>query len=493
MTHLPVLPGARAKTPKATAPQNARRLPIRRQDKAFLPSALQVLETPPAPLASLMIAIICAFFAAAAVWSYYGQIDVIAVAQGKVQPIGRIKTVQSARPGRVMTLAVDDGAKVKAGDVLFQLDPRAAIAEKDAVTAELSSYEAEIVRRRAAIQGARTDLTALVVAADFPDSISPSIRDSKRRALEADFSALKANLAKLTADLTQKTAEKSRLAATIAAQRDLLAILQERVDMRAKMETANIGSRASVIDADETLATQKATLAQETGQLGEISANLDVIRGQMDAAVKSFIADNAEKLDEAERQVSIFRQRLARADLELDQTTIRSPIDGVVQSSALTTIGQVVNPGDELMRVVPEDAGLEIECYLPNKDIGFVKPGQSAVLKIESFPFTRYGTIEATVTRVAKDAIPEPDANLAEADPTRTKLAGKRSGADRLQNLVYPVTLRPSRLSLDVDGSKVPLRAGMALTVEIKTGERRLIDYVLSPIQQVQTEALRER
>ncbi len=493
MTHLPVLPGARPKTSTATAPQNARRLPIRRQDKAFLPSALQVLETPPAPLASLMIAIICAFFAAAAVWSYYGQIDVIAVAQGKVQPIGRIKTVQSARPGRVMTLAVDDGAKVKAGDVLFELDPRAAIAEKDAVTAELASYEAEIVRRRAAIQGARADLTAPVVAADFPDSIPPSIRDSKRRALEADFSALKANLAKLDAELTQKTAEKSRLSATIAAQRDLLAILQERVDMRAKMETASIGSRASVIDADETLATQKTTLAQETGQLGEISANLDVIRGQMDAAVKSFIADNAEKLDEAERQVSIFRQRLARADLELDQTTIRSPIDGVVQSSALTTIGQVVNPGDELMRVVPDDAGLEIECYLPNKDIGFVKPGQSAVLKIESFPFTRYGTIEATVTRVAKDAIPEPDANLAEADPTRTKLAGKRSGADRLQNLVYPVTLRPSRLSLDVDGSKVPLRAGMALTVEIKTGERRLIDYVLSPIQQVQTEALRER
>lgn len=493
MTHLPVLPGARAKTTPVITPQKARRLLIRRQDKAFLPSALQVLETPPAPLATLMIVIICAFFAAATVWSYFGQIDVIAVAQGKVQPIGRIKTVQSARPGRVMTLAVDDGAKVKAGDLLFQLDPRAAVAEKDAVTAELSSYEAEVVRRSAAIQGAHADLAASVVSVDFPADIQQSIRDSKRRALEADFSALKANLAKLNAELTQKTAEKGRLSATIAAQRDLLAILQERVDMRAKMETASIGSRASVIDADETLATQKATLAQETGQLAEVGANLDVIRGQIESTLKSFVADNAEKLDDAQRQVAVFRQRLARADLELDQTTIRSPIDGVVQSSALTTIGQVVNPGDELMRVVPDDAGLEIECYLPNKDVGFVKAGQSAVLKIESFPFTRYGTIEATVTRVARDAIPEPDANLAEADPARTKLAGKRSGADRLQNLVYPVTLRPSRLSLDVDGAQVPLRAGMALTVEIKTGERRLIDYVLSPIQQVHSEAMRER
>ena len=173
--------------------------------------------------------------------------------------------------------------------------------------------------------------------------------------------------------------------------------------------------------------------------------------------------------------------------------TLQSPIEGVVQALSLTTVGQIVSSGEELMRVVPADALLEIECYLPNKDIGFVREGQEAIIKIDSFPFTRYGTITARVTRVARDAIPEPDAAQQEANPTRAARSGTQAGGQRTQNLVFPVTLQPESRTINVDGILVPLGAGMAVTAEIRTGDRRILEYVFSPLTQIASEAMRER
>jgi hemolysin D len=209
--------------------------------------------------------------------------------------------------------------------------------------------------------------------------------------------------------------------------------------------------------------------------------------------VQSFIADNSQKLDEAERQVASLLEKLAHADAKLSNLVIDSPIDGIVQSSILTTPGQVVSPGEELLRIVPDGAVLEIESYLPNQDIGFVAVGQKAVVKLEAFPFTRYGTIEAVVTRVAHDAIPEPNAAQAEQDSSRPQRGATPAGADRVQNLVYAVTLKPATDSINVDGARIPLGPGMEVTTEIKTGSRRILDYIFSPLVQIGSSALRER
>ncbi|MGD0634252.1 MAG: hypothetical protein ABSA13_08250 [Beijerinckiaceae bacterium] len=136
---------------------------------------------------------------------------------------------------------------------------------------------------------------------------------------------------------------------------------------------------------------------------------------------------------------------------------------------------------------------LEIESYLPNKDIAFVTVGQKAVVKVTSVPFTRYGTIDAVVTRVAHDAIPEPDASQAEQNPARPQRTSMPAGADRVQNLVYAVTLKPLKTAIDVDGTAVPLGPGMEVTTEIRTGSRRIIDFIFSPLAQAKSEALRER
>jgi hemolysin D len=145
------------------------------------------------------------------------------------------------------------------------------------------------------------------------------------------------------------------------------------------------------------------------------------------------------------------------------------------------------------MRIVPEGAALEIECYLPNKDVGFVKVGQKAVVKIESFPFTRYGTLSATVERVASDAIPEPDAQQTENGPSRPRKDQTFAGAQRTQNLVFPVTLTPERTVMSVDGQQIPLTPGMAVDVDIATGNRRILEYLFSPLVETASRAMKER
>jgi hemolysin D len=173
--------------------------------------------------------------------------------------------------------------------------------------------------------------------------------------------------------------------------------------------------------------------------------------------------------------------------------TLTAPISGMVLGLTVTTKNQVLQSGEEIMRIVPDDAALEIEAYVENKDIGFVKVGQEAIIKVESFPFTRFGTLDAVVTHVSHDAIPEPDATNAEGMPTKSKKDSFLGGAQRTQNLVFQVLLKTTRDYMAIEDAKIPLTPGMAVTAEIKTGKRRIINYVFSPLVEISSRAMKER
>jgi hemolysin D len=269
--------------------------------------------------------------------------------------------------------------------------------------------------------------------------------------------------------------------------------LQERVDMRAKLVEVMAGARAAVIDATETLQYQITQQALQEQQLASLTAAIDIIARDSEKAVQAFISENAEKLDDAERRNEDVEQRLAKATAVVDHLTLRSPIAGRVQSSIIANVGQVVTGGQEIMRIVPEDSGLEIEAYVRNRDIGFVSVGQEAVVKVEAFPFTRYGAVKAHVTRIAKDAIPEPDAAAIEGDPARVSNAAGFAGGERTQNLVFPVVLKPDAGTISIDGADQALTSGMAVTVELKTGARRVLEYLFAPMVEVASRAMRER
>lgn len=477
--------------PKSSGPVVS--LKLSKLDREFLPAALEILETPASPLGLTLILVICAFFVLAVLLLYFGHVDIVAVAQGKLQPIGRVKTIQALETSRVQRVVVQNGAHVNAGDVLIELDPRDASADQTAAAQNLASYTAEILRRSAGIELARTGATSPLPSIAWPSAIPESVRLNEERVLRSDFAQLAAQVASLQAQADQKKVEQTRLRTMIAIEGNLIDTLQERVNMRSELMSHGTGSKANVLDAVEALQRGKAELARDTGQLTESEANLEVIAKEIQKCFKNFVAENAQKLNEAQRQVNTQTEKLVRADVRNELTILRSPVAGVVQSSSVTTIGQVITPGEELMRIVPDGTGLEIECYLPNKDIGFVRRGQAAVVKLEAFPFTRYGLLDAEVVQVSRDAVPEPEAQATEQNTLRQRGLERGGAAQRVQNLVFPVTLKIERASISVDGVDVPLRPGMAVSVEVRTGSRRIIDYILSPLTQVGAEAMRER
>lgn len=463
-----------------------------RSDQEFLPAALAILETPPSPVRVAMIWGICTLMAFAIGWSYFGHIDIIAIAQGKIQPAGRVKTIQPLETGRVVAIHVENGQHVAAGDVLVELDPAEAIADERASTSALSAFRAEQLRRRAALEAVEGHVVKAGVIA-WPGDIPESIRAREERVLKGDLAQLQVAVQTFDAQIAQKKDEEHRLQSTIGAEQQLIATLEQRVAMRKGLLARGSTPKAAVIDAMESLQTQQTALATQKGQLIEARAAQDVLAKERQKAIGAFVAENAQKLSEAERQIDDFEQRSAKAQVKTGHMTLKSPIAGTVMGLTVTTKNQVLTTSEELMRIVPDDAGLEIECYAENKDIGFVKAGQEAIVKIESFPFTRYGSLDAVVTRVAHDAIPQPDVAQLEGNPTRAPKSSYFGGGQRVQNLVFPITLQSKSAFMNIDGVPIPLSPGMSVTAEIKTGKRRILEYLFSPLVETASRAMKER
>ena len=464
----------------------------RRDDSEFLPAAIEILETPPSPNSMAFLLAICAFVTLAFLWSFFGRIDIIAIAHGKIQPIGRVQIIQPTESAKVARIHARNGESVAAGDVLIELDDADARADLNAAANALAAFRAERLRRQAVLAAAETlDLRPRQI--DWPDAIPMAVRSREQRVLNGDLDQIASTVASNEAQVQQKEAERTRLTETLAAQMALIEVLQERVTMRSTLVEKGAGPLTGLIDAKENLRYHSTNSATTKGQLAEAQAAIEVLRRDRTKAINSFIAENRQKLADAERQADESEQKLEKARAHIARMTLISPIAGTVGASTVATIGQVVASGEEIMRIVPRDAQLEVEAYLENKDVGFVRSGQEAVVKVDTFPFTRYGSINARVKQVASDAIPDSDAQQQVGDPAKSTRSSGFAGAQKTQNLVYPVALSLDRDYMNADGTRVQLAAGMAVSVEIRTGDRRIIDYLFSPLVETGGRALRER
>jgi hemolysin D len=468
-----------------------RKLPVV-ADRRFLPADLEILETPASPVRLALILVICAFVVGAIAWAYLGRVDIVAIAHGKIEPTGRIKVIQPLAPGKVAAILVANGQHVTSGQTLIEMDDGDAKAEQAEAQDAYDSFVAESSRRRAAIAAAQTR-NLRPPPESWEEETPLPLRAREAQVLAGDLDQVANTVADYDAQIAQKKVERDRIADTMKEESSLISTLQERVNMRTVLAQSGSGTKSSLIDSDETLKYQITQLAIQKGQRDAADANIAVLTRQRDKAYTSFIAENGQKLAEAQKQADDWREKLVKAKLNSARMSLASPIDGVVYGLSVTTIGQVVASGDELMRIVPEGDALEIQAYLANQDIGFVKSGQTAVVKVDSFPFIRYGVLPATVRGVSRDAIPEPDANLSQVDSSRSRSDKPFAGAQSAQNLVFPLTLHPERDYMMIDGGRTPLSPGMTVTVEIATGSQRILEYVFSPLVETASDALRER
>ena len=508
-THPPAETPAPQQPPEPTLTQSA----VSGRDREFLPAALEILETPPPPIPVAMMLTICAFFAAALIWSFYGRLDVHAVAQGKIERVGRAKVVQPLDPGKIAAIRVAIGDHVKAGQLVFELDPAEALADADAQRDAANSALAEVDRRltetevarrfqhdmvenaaaaRAAIQAVAADPLSHV---DWEPAIPQSFRIRESAVLSADLFQLVDTLLSLDKQQAQKTATLQRLQMSISFQNNLLVTLTERVSTRQESLDKAIGTKINLYDAKEELERSQAALASDQGQLIETDAAVKELESEKVKTISAFIAENQNKQLDAARKADEAREGVAKAQARLNRTKILAPIDGVVQQMSVTTIGQVVTTGQELAVFSPSDGALQVEALVANLDIGFIRVGQDVAVKVDAFPFTRFGVLRGKVERIAAEAVDEQTAKRALSDATT---AGSPNGSPasapgQAQSFVFPVTVSLEQTSIDIDGKPTPLAPGMTVTAEIKTDSRRVIDYLISPLAKMSSEALRER
>lgn len=461
-------------------------------DREFLPAALEILETPASPKRIAFIWIVCLMLAAALGWSYIAKLDIYAIAAGRIQPSGRSKVIQSFDPGRIKTIAVENGTKVKAGDILLELDPTDANAERDAAAADLEALDAEIPRRKAGIA------TVLSGASDvpkvsFPSNVGRTLQTRELNVLAAELANYRASRATLKSDLGEKIANQTRLRSTIETRERLLALLNQRLSMKRELLSTGSGALTNVLEAQQQVEQESTNLAYDKGQLLETQAAAESSESKIDQLLHQFVADQSGKLSDAERKRDRLAQDLIKAAAKAERVKLSAPIDGTVQQLAVSTIGQVVTIGQPLLVIVPDGGPLEIEALVANSDIGFLEVGQDAIIKIDAFPFSRYGTVDGKVVRVSRDAVFDKDASNMDAATAPQQNASILNPTPKMQGLVYPVTVQLSRRSILIDDKEMPLSAGMTGTIEIQTGNRRVIDYLLSPLREIVSRAGHER
>ena len=442
------------------------RAPIRSVGRAveFLPAVSEVQETPPSPIGRAVIWTIIGVFTAAVAWAWFGWLDMVAVAPGRIIPSGYSKVIQPFETGVVSSIHVQDGQLVRKGEVLIELDPTQNRADRAQALNEHRAAKTEAARLRALIAGnsileAPEDAEPAMVALQ-QQLLHDQLAEYRAR-VEAAHSLVEQRRAAI--DVTRENIR--RLEATVPIEAERAAAYKGLLDHQYVSKLDYLQFEQQRIDKVQELAQNRQKLIQDRAALAEAEKNAR-------ALVSEFQQSKQAELSATETKAASLAQQVVKAGQKASLQTLPSPIDGVVQQLAVHTVGGVVTPAQPLLIVVPQDHPVEVEAQVENKDVGFVQEGQDVEIKIETFPFTIYGTIPGKVLSVSDDAVP----------------LDKEKGG-----LVYATRVSMDRSTMQVEGKEVRLSPGMAVTVEIKTGRRRVMEYLLSPLLKSVKESLRER
>ncbi|OGA04131.1 MAG: secretion protein HylD [Betaproteobacteria bacterium RIFCSPLOWO2_02_FULL_62_17] len=439
----------------------------------FAPALLRIQEKPPAPLAGWVLVLLLGLCAGVLLWSVLGQLDIVAVAEGKLVPQSYLKIVQATEQSVVREILVREGEAVAEGQVLIRMDPIAADADVRTLANEFANRRLAMRRIDAQLAGSEFgresgDPAAVhaSVAAQYAANVQAyqNALAQERASLEKaehDLAAAKQTRAKLEQVLPHFVAQDKayeKLAKDGFAGNLMRTDKQrERIEKEQDLKTQEFAIRAS-----------EASIAQAEKKIAQISADY---RRQL----------QTERVEVA-AQLEKAGQDLAKSAHRQRQLELRAPASGAVKDLATHTIGTVAAPGTILMTLVPREEQLFAEVWVGNQDVGFVRDGQEAKIKFAAFPFQKYGMGQGRVRQVSADASDAPGAR-----------AENQNHRDRSAPQAYKAMVGLQSQALEADGARFALAPGMQVSAEIHIGTRSIIEYVFSPVRKAFHEAGRER
>ncbi len=432
-----------------------------RDETEFLSSILEVTETPPSPVGRMVLWTIVLLLVVGGIWLFIGEVDEVAVAYGKVIPIGNVKVIQSQNKGKIEELCVKEGDYVEAGQKLVVLDTTKTQADVDQLRKQVAYYDMTVKRLQAEMN-------------DEP-FVPPISEDLDEKDIASQLALYQSRRRKLLADQEKNFAAVEQVEASIQSQeatrQKYLSMLEVAIDKEERLNGLFANDAVSYFQLLEARQTrveyQKSAEAMDKEILKERARLMEAL--DMQATTDSaYRQETMTQLVEAKKQLNAYQEELEKAEATNQQSVVTAPVSGHVHQLAVHTIGGVVSEGQAIMMVVPEDARMEVEAYADNKDIGFIRLGQEAEVKVETFNFQKFGMVNAKVAEISPDAVAD----------TKDK---ERDGKYRLA------------LSVEGDTSGISLQPGMNVTAEIKIKKKRIIDFFLDPFRQYKDEALRER
>ena len=424
--------------------RNALTLPeLKSHEAEFLPAALSIQTQPVSPAGRWVARILILMIGILFVWSIFGRFDIIVNAQGKIIPGGYTKTISSIEVASVRALNVYEGKSVKAGEILIELDTRISDSDREKFEGDRQAARLQAERSRAMLLAIDLGKAPQLLTAELIEQNidSKRINDAQKH-LDDQWRDYKAKLARLDGEINRYS--------------QALPIAIQRAKDYAELAKNHDVSQHAWLDKEQARIDLEGQLADAKHQKSSLTA--EARRTSQDA------------LNDANRIAASVTQDVKKATVHSQLLNLTSPVDGTVQQLTVHTVGGVVPSAQALMQIVPNQSTVEMEAFIENKDVGFVHAGQVAQVKIDAFEYTKFGTIPAKVSHVSQDAI-----------------------QDEKKGLIYSVKVLLAQPTILVDGKQMTLSAGMSGSVEIKTGTRRVIEYVLAPLLQHARESLHER
>ncbi|WP_035552074.1 HlyD family type I secretion periplasmic adaptor subunit [Burkholderia sp. 9120] len=433
---------------------------------AFQPAQLELVETPVHPAPRWSARILVALTVIVLAITLFARLDIVATAKGKLVPNARVKIVQPAITGVVREIAVQDGDRVTAGQLLMKLDTSQASADEDKARASRLDAGLAAARAQALLEAQRDNCAPRVAIVDG----APEQRQLEAQRLaegawlefEDKQRAAGAELEKRGAELDSTRQEIAKLVATAPLAR------AQANDYKTLSEKKYVAQH-DYLDKEQTALEQEHELDAQRSHARELAAGIAEQRADIASAESQFLREQLYEQEKASEQLTQSRNDEAKAHTRTGLMSLSAPVAGTVQQMAVHTLGGVVTTAQALMEIVPDDA-LEVEATVENKDIGFVDVGQRAAVKIEAFPYTRYGMLEGTVVSVSNDAV-----------------------QDKKLGLAFTARVRLNTNRMRIDNKWIALTPGMSVTAEIKTGRQSVAHYLLGPMVEGAQESMHER
>ena len=442
---------------------------MKQKYRDFLPAALEVQETPPSPIGRFILWSIVILLVIAIAWASLSKVDIVAATRGKLVVNELSRPVNSAVTAEIVEVLVKEGEHVEKGQSLIKLNSASLIAQLEENILQQKINRFHIARLELLYEHYLNRPAPLILSDNFQlesPLLAQQISMQLQAEVEDDYNekeVFKLNQQIITAQIENYQIQKEMA-------ENLLPIYREQYEALNSLYKKDMTSKDSLLEIQKKYLEAKFTVNSADAKVKEMRANY----AQIDAQIKSHVADKIREIEQEKiqrlNQNDILSAQQKQLEALIAQYELKAPIAGIVESLVYRDAGAAVEAPQELLKIVPEDEKLIAEVWVSNQDIGFLRRNQLAAVKIDTFDFTRYGWIEGKLLNISSDAIDDKDLGL-----------------------VYKAVIELSTNHLIIDGQTIKLESGMSVSAEVKTGQRTVLSYLLSPMMEALDDVGKQR